>query len=123
MRVLKTKWFSRFARKESLSDHDLAEAVREIERGLHDSDLGGHLIKKRVARAGKGKRGGYRTIIVYNKGKRAVFVYGFAKKRQGDLEPYGSAGVPEIGTNLSAPYGGADHQSPAGQGIAGDSIR
>jgi hypothetical protein len=34
MRVLKTKWFSRFAQKESLTDHNLAEAVREIEKGV-----------------------------------------------------------------------------------------
>ena len=50
MRVFKTKWFVRFARKESLSDRKLAEAVREIEKGLHDGDLGGGHIKKRVAR-------------------------------------------------------------------------
>ena len=52
MRVFKTKGFSRFARKERLSNAKLAEAVRGIECGLHDGDLGGHLIKKRMARAG-----------------------------------------------------------------------
>ena len=87
MRVFKTKWFGRFARKERLSDQKLAEAVREVERGLHDGDLGGGLIKKRIARAGEGKRGGYRTIIVYRRGKRAVFVYGFAKSDKADLSP------------------------------------
>ena len=87
MRVLKTRWFSRFARKESLSDHNLAEAVREIEKGLHDGDLGGNLIKKRMARAGKGKRSGYRTIIIYHQGKRAVFVHGFAKSARTTLSP------------------------------------
>jgi hypothetical protein len=87
VRVFKTKWFSRFARQERLSDHTLAAAVREIERGLHDGDLGGHLIKKRLARAGAGKRGGYRTIIVYHRGTRAVFVYGFAKNEKDTLSP------------------------------------
>jgi hypothetical protein len=87
VRVFKTKWFGRFARKERLSDRHLADAVREVERGLHDGDLGGHLVKKRLARTGEGKRGGYRAIIVYRKGQRAVFVYGFAKSAQADLSP------------------------------------
>lgn len=87
VRVFKTQWFGRFARKERLSDQKLVEAVREVERGLHDGDLGGGLIKKRMARAGEGKRGGYRTIIVYHRGKRAVFVYGFAKSDKADLSP------------------------------------
>lgn len=87
MRVFKTKWFSRFARNESLSNKKLAEAVREIEAGLHDGDLGGGIIKKRMARAGESKRGGYRTLIVYQKHTRAVFVYGYAKNEQADLSP------------------------------------
>ncbi|MBI3798427.1 MAG: type II toxin-antitoxin system RelE/ParE family toxin [Deltaproteobacteria bacterium] len=87
MRVFKTKWFGRFARKERLSDQKLAEAVREVEAGLHDGALGGGLIKKRVARAGEGKRGGYRAILVYRKGTRAVFLYRFAKSDKADLSP------------------------------------
>jgi hypothetical protein len=58
-----------------------------LQNGLYDGDLGGHLIKKRVARTGKGKRGGYRTIIVYHKSRRAVFVYGFAKSAKASLSP------------------------------------
>jgi hypothetical protein len=49
--------------------------------------LGGNLIKKRVARAGKGKRGGYGTIIVYPLGSRAVFVYGFPKSAKANPIP------------------------------------
>ena len=87
MRVFKTKWFGRFARKEHISDSHLAAAVRELERGLHDGDLGGNLVKKRLARQGEGKRGGYRTIMVYRRGDRAIFVYGFAKSEQANLSP------------------------------------
>jgi hypothetical protein len=85
VRIFKTKWFARFARKEDISDKKLADAVREAEKGLHDGELGGSLIKKRVARAGEGRRGGYRTIIVYRAGKRAVFVYGFSKSAKANL--------------------------------------
>ena len=85
MRVVKTKWFARFARKEDISDKKLSDAVREAEKGLIDGELGGGLIKKRVARAGKGKGGGYRTIIVYRAGIRSVFVYGFPKSAKANL--------------------------------------
>jgi hypothetical protein len=87
VRVFKTKWFSRFARNEGLSNKKLAEAVREIEAGLHDGDLGGGLIKKRMARAGEGKRGGYRTLLVYQGGTRAVFLYGYAKSDMENISP------------------------------------
>jgi hypothetical protein len=62
-------------------------AVREVEKGLHDGDLGRGLIKKRVARPGEGKRGGYRTIIVHRTHVRSVFVYGFPKSAKGNLSP------------------------------------
>ena len=86
MRIFKTKWFTRFARKEGIGDERLADAVREIEKsGLNDGELGGCLIKKRVARTGEGKRGGYRTIVVYRVETRAVFVYGFPKSAKANL--------------------------------------
>jgi len=50
LRVLKTPWFERFARKERMSDSSLCEAVARAERGLIDADLGGGLIKQGVAR-------------------------------------------------------------------------
>jgi hypothetical protein len=87
MRIFKTKWFGRFARHEEISDKNLREAIERAERGLIDADLGGGLIKQRVARQGKGKSGGYRTIIAYRAGDRAVFVLGFAKNEQDNLEP------------------------------------
>jgi hypothetical protein len=63
MRVLKMHTFARFARQESMPDGSLANAIREAERGLIAAQLGGTLIKLRIARSGGGKSGGYRTII------------------------------------------------------------
>lgn len=63
------------------------EAVARAERGLIDADLGGGLIKQRIARQGKGRSGGYRTLIAYRRGDRAVFVYGFAKSERENIEP------------------------------------
>ena len=85
MRVFKTKWFARFARKEHIDDSALEMALREVEKGLNDGDLGRGLIKKRVARPGEGKRGGYRTVIVYRAHVRSVFVYGFPKNARANL--------------------------------------
>ncbi len=85
MRVFKTKWFVRFARKEDISDKKLIDAVREAENGLNDGDLGGGLIKKRVSRTGKGKRGGYRIILVFRAGDRSVLVFGFPKNAKANL--------------------------------------
>jgi hypothetical protein len=85
MRVFITKWFARFARREGIEVAKLVAVIREAENGLNDGELGGGLIKKRIARAGSGKRGGYRTIIVYQIRKRAVFVYGFAKSETDNL--------------------------------------
>ncbi len=85
MRVFKTTWFSRFAHKEEISDQKLADTVRDIEKGPNDADSGRGLVKKRVARAGRGKRGGYRTIIVYRAGDRAIFLYGFSKSAKVNL--------------------------------------
>lgn len=58
MAVYKTKLFNRWARKAGLSTGDLCKAVQEMERGLYEADLGGHILKKRIARAGQGKSGG-----------------------------------------------------------------
>jgi hypothetical protein len=54
--------------------------------GLFDADLGGGLLKKRVARPGQGKSGGYRTLVATNKGNRWVFVYGFPKNERSNID-------------------------------------
>jgi hypothetical protein len=65
----------------------LCDAVRDAAAGLVDADLGHGLIKQRVARAGKGKRSGYRTIIAYRVKQRAVFMFGFAKSGKANVDP------------------------------------
>lgn len=83
--MFKNGWFERFARKERLADEALSDAVQRAEGGLVDADLGGGVIKQRVARAGKGKSGGYRTLILFRKGDRAIFAFGFAKSAQANI--------------------------------------
>ena len=86
MRIFKTKRFGRFARKERLTDRRLIESIDRATMGLVDADLGGHLIKQRIARSGEGCSGGYRAVIVFRMRDRAVFVFGFAKSRRENLD-------------------------------------
>ncbi len=85
MQVFRTRWFDRFARRERIADTLLLDAVARAERGLVDADLGGGVVKQRVARPGQGRSGGYRTIILLKAGTRAVFAYGFAKSDRGNI--------------------------------------
>ncbi|MEJ7936137.1 type II toxin-antitoxin system RelE/ParE family toxin [Sphingobium sp. AN558] len=84
-RVFKNGWFERFARKERIADSALRDAVERAESGLVDAELGGGVIKQRVARPGKGKSGGYRTLILFRQGDRAIFAFGFAKSAQANI--------------------------------------
>ncbi len=86
MRIFKNTWFQRFARREKIADETLRDAIARAEKGVVDADLGGNVIKQRVARAGQGKSGGYRTIVVFRKGDRAFFVYGYAKSGQANID-------------------------------------
>jgi hypothetical protein len=86
VRIFKNKAFARFARKAALSDQSLCQAVQDAERGLVAADLGGGIIKQRVARSGGGKSGGFRTLILFRAGSRAFFVHGFAKNEKDNID-------------------------------------
>ena len=85
MHSFKTKAFARFADRERLEDAALCEAVRRARRGLIDADLGGGVIKQRIARKGSGKSGGFRAIVLFRRNELAFFVYGFAKSNRENL--------------------------------------
>ena len=85
MRLFKNKWFARFASAESIDDATLCKAIEDAEKGLIDADLGGGVIKQRIARAGEGASGGFRSIVLYRRGKLAFFVFGFPKNRTANI--------------------------------------
>lgn len=86
MRIFKTKPFARFANnKEKIADAALVEAVRRAEKGVFDADLGGGVIKQRIARRGQGKSGGFRSIVLFRAAHRAFFVYGFPKSARKNI--------------------------------------
>ncbi len=87
VRVFKNKWFHRWARGEGITDASLHDAAEEIVAGQVEADLGGYLFKKRLARVGAGKRGGYRTIVGYRKANsdRLIFLYAFPKSAKANI--------------------------------------
>lgn len=86
MKIFKNAWFSKYAKREKLSDKSLVQAVNDISNGIISADLGGNLLKQRIAKQGKGKSGGYRTIIAFKREDKAFFLYGFAKNQQDNIE-------------------------------------
>lgn len=85
MQTFETKAFARFANREGLEDAALCEAIGRARSGLIDADLGGGVIKQRIAREGGGRSGGFRTIVLFRRGELAFFVYGFAKRGRGNV--------------------------------------
>lgn len=85
MKIFKNAWFGRFARKEKISAEVLWDAVERAEKGQIDADIGGGVIKQRIARPGAGKSKGYRSIILFRKGEKSFFVYGFSKSDLGNI--------------------------------------
>ncbi len=85
MQIFKNTWFRRFVRKEKITDKMLWEAVGRAENGQIDADLGGGVIKQRIARPGEGKSKGYRSIILFRKRQKSFFVYGFSKSDLGNI--------------------------------------
>jgi len=74
-------------RRSRVSEHQLCDAVAEMQRGLVDADLGGGIVKKRVAIKDRGKSAGARTLIATNRGDRWLFLYAFEKAERANITP------------------------------------
>jgi hypothetical protein len=99
-RVFKTRHFARWLRKTDLSDCALRSAVTEMEQGLIDADLGGGVVKKRVALPGRGKSGGARTLVATNKGSRWFFMFGFEKSVRSSISDKELEALQEVAGDL-----------------------
>ena len=100
MRIFRNKPFTRFLKKAGLDDTALCKAVADVERGSTDANLGGGVIKQRIARPGGGKSGGFRTLILYRKGTRAYFVHGFAKNDKDNIDPKELAALKKLASEM-----------------------
>ena len=101
-RIFKTRHFARWMRKTELTDALLCKAVQEMSQGLIDADLGSDLVKKRVGIAGRGKRGGARTLVATNKNKRWFFVFGFEKNERANIDADELEALQELAKQLLA---------------------
>src|SRR5260370_32729033 len=100
--IFKEEAFIRFAKKVGISDNALCQVVRAIERGLTDADLGGGVIKQRIARPGSGKSGGFRTLLLFRAGVWAFFVHGFAKNERDNIDKDELVGLKKLAAELLA---------------------
>jgi len=83
--VLKRRGFAKWQAAQQLPDSALCAAVQEMEHGLVDAHLGAQLLKKRIARAGSDKSGGYRTLVSARMGSCYVFLHGYCKNEQSNI--------------------------------------
>lgn len=104
-RIFKTRHFAKWMRKTELTDLALCEAVAEMARGLLDADLGGGVMKKRVALPGRGKSGGARTLVATNKGSRWFFVFGFEKNDRANISDSELEALQDLALELLARTG------------------
>lgn len=86
MKVYKNIAFNKWQIKNKISDEVIIKAIQEMNNGLIDADLGGDLFKKRIARNGMGKRGGYRTIVAMKKATGWFFLVGFSKNESDNID-------------------------------------
>jgi hypothetical protein len=84
MNNFQTKSFKKWAGKEGIPVEKLLDAVDRIDKNLGIVDLGSDLYKVRIAK-NKGKSGGYRTIMIYKKDFRSLFIYGFGKNQKDNI--------------------------------------
>jgi len=92
--------FDQSMKKSGLTDSSLCAAISEMEEGLMDADLGGHLYKKRVSLPGRGKSGSTRTLIATNKGDKWFFVFGFEKNEKGNISKKEKEALQNIAKDL-----------------------
>ena len=99
-RVFKTRHFSRWIRNTELSDLVLCDSVAEMAQGLIEADMGGSVVKKRIALPGRGKSRSARTLITTNKGNRSFFLFGFEKDERATVSSKELEALQEIATDL-----------------------
>ncbi|SJM92710.1 type II toxin-antitoxin system RelE/ParE family toxin [Crenothrix polyspora] len=99
-KIFKTQHFTRWMQKTNLTDELLCIAICEMARGLIDADLGGGVVKKRIALPGRGKRSSARTLIATNKKDRWFFVFGFEKNERSNISRAELKALQQLATDL-----------------------
>jgi hypothetical protein len=98
--VFVTKTFARWMRKSQVTDLDILGATEEMVQGLIDANLGGYLVKKRVALRGRGKSAGARTIVATKFEQRWIFLFGFEKNERSNIDANELKVLQELASSL-----------------------
>lgn len=85
MLKLKSRWFNKWAKKNAISDSLLLKTIEDLSKNLGTVSLGSGLYKIRTPKSHRGKSSSHRTIVVYKKSDKAIFIYGFAKSEKDNL--------------------------------------
>jgi hypothetical protein len=86
MNAFESRWFKKWSKKNGLKKVDLLDALKRTINGSGVVNLGGYIYKIRIAKNGQGRSGGFRTILIFKKGKRSLFIYGFEKNDQDNID-------------------------------------
>lgn len=116
LRIFKNKWFTKFAKKERISDKKLSDMIKDIECGAIDVDYGSGVIKQRLARPNQGKSGGYRCIILFRIKERAFFMYGFPKSERDNISQEDEQVFKELSQQMFN-FSDADIERMLGSGV------
>jgi len=95
-----TKKFNKWVKKKKLSTQALVKSLNEVVDGTFEASLGGHIFKKRIARHGKGKSGGFRTVICFKQNDRVIYLHGFSKSSKEDISDKELQSLKELATIL-----------------------
>ena len=87
-------------RKNKIAHQELFSAAAEMAQGLIDADLGGHVVKKRVAVGGRGRRSGARTIVATNFGNKWIYIFGFEKNERSNIDTSELKALQELAKTL-----------------------
>jgi hypothetical protein len=85
MIIYKYKIFHQWAKSEKISDATLSKVAKEVADGHYEASLGKGLYKKRIAKPGRGKSAGYRTLLAFKKDHNTFFIYGFSKNEKSSI--------------------------------------
>lgn len=86
-RVFINRSVAKWMRRTRIGERILCDTVAEMQKGLVDADLGGGVVKKRIAIKDRGKSAGARTLIATNRGDRWLFLYAFEKAERVNVTP------------------------------------
>ncbi|WP_347252374.1 type II toxin-antitoxin system RelE/ParE family toxin [Legionella sp.] len=78
--------FHKWAEQQGITDEVLDEAIKEMNQGSFEANLGGNVYKKRISLGNKGKSAGARTILAFKINDKAFFIYGFAKNKRDNID-------------------------------------